>query len=327
MSTNLKPDAERSILGAVLLDNRMFYDCAGLRSEYFGLDAHRRIFSAMETLDDSGRPIDAVTLQDALTADRALDAVGGMAYVSDLIDGVPDRPSIKFYVEIVRDAAKRRALSTSCQSMIAKLDDPANDTDVLLDAQESLLLRLRAAGTVQTARHVKEVVPTVLNEMVRQWKHKGELVGLTTGIETLDYNTTGIRPGEYWVIGAAPSRGKTVFGAQIVTSNAGQGVPSLVFSYEMSKEQFVKRLIPNHSSIPAERVRDFRYASEGQIKEASEAGAQIAQWPFWVCDPEGMTAPELCAIAKLHIRRHGVRLVVVDSGIRLPTSCTPMVRT
>jgi len=223
-----------------------------------------------------------------------------------------ERPNVKQWVEIVRDAAKRRYLSNSCQSLIAKLEDPTNATDALLDSHEALLFRLRATGIEQMARHVKEIVPTVLNEMVSQWKHKDELVGLTTGVEPLDYNTTGIRLGEYWVIGAAPSRGKTVFGAQIVASNADQGVPSLVFSYEMTREQFVKRLIPNHSGIPAERVRDFRYASEGQVTEASEAGAQIAQWAFWVCDPEGMSAGELTAVAKLHIRRHGIKLIVVD---------------
>ena len=306
MSTNIKLDAERTILGSILLDQRRLYDCAALRPEYFGLQAHQQIFAAMLALNDKGRQIDTVTLTDAL-GDKA-DAM----ILSDLLNGTVERPNVKGWAEIVRDAAQRRYLSNSCQSVIAKLQDPANDTDGLIDEQESLLLRLRAAGTVQTARHVKEVMPTVLNEMVRQWKHKGELVGLTTGIETLDYTTTGIRPGEYWVIGAAPSRGKTVFGAQIVASNACQGVPSLVFSYEMSKEQFVKRLIPNHSGIPAEKVRDFRNARETQIKEAGEAGAQIAQWPFWVCDPEGMTAHELCAVAKLHIRRHGIKLIVVD---------------
>jgi len=306
VSANLKLDAERTILGGILLDNRLLYDCVGLRPEYFGRQAHQQIFAAMLALDGKGKQIDTVTLMNAL-GDKA-DA----AIMSDLVNGVVDRPNVMQWVEIVTDAAKRRSLSDSCQSLIAKLEDPSNKTDALLDRQESLLLRLRAAGKGQMARHVKEIVPTVLNEMVRQWKHKGELVGLTTGVEALDYNTTGIRPGEYWVIGAAPSRGKTVFGAQIVASNASQGVPSLVFSYEMTKEQFVKRLVPNYSDIPATRVRDFRYASEDQVNEASEAGAQIAQWPFWVCDPEGMTAPELCAVAKLHVRRRGIRLVVVD---------------
>ena len=307
----MSTQAEATVLGSILLDNRLFYECGDIKPDYFALEANQQVFAAMQDLDRTGKPIDMVTLADKLDCRKEIEAVGGVSYLSSLIDGVPDRPSIRNYVDIVRDGAKRRALANSCEAILAQLQDSGNETNELIDSQENLLLRLRSAGS-KGASHTKEIIPTILNEMAAQRKHKGDLVGLSTGIDGIDFTTTGIRPGEYWVVGAAPSRGKTVLGAQIVGTNAKAGVPSLVFSYEMSKEQFVKRLIPRYSGLAAGRVRDFRFASESDMASAQETAAELSQWPLWVCDPEGMNATELAAVAKLHIRRHGVKLIVVD---------------
>jgi replicative DNA helicase len=308
-----KQDVERSILGAVLLNNKHLYECAGLKAEHFGLGDNRRIFARMQELDACGKPIDLLTLSDALRTHGELDAIpGGVDYLDELSDGVPDRPSIKHYVDMVRDAAKRRALQDSCENLIAKLQDPGIDTNQCIAEQEDLLLRLRAAGGVQKVSHVREIVPTVLNEMALQRKHSGELIGLSTGIETIDFMTTGIRPGEYWVVGAAPSRGKTVLGGQIGATTASKGIATLVFSIEMTKEQFVKRMLPKYARLPAWLIRDFRTANDQQQIEAEEAGAQIAQWPIYVVDPEGMTAAEIAATSRLYIRQHEVKLIVVD---------------
>jgi replicative DNA helicase len=299
-------DAEKSVLGAILLNNRLFYECGGLRPEYFSLEAHRKIFSKMTELDSSGRPIDTVILGDALEGQVTI------AALSELIDGVPERPSIAEYVNIVCDSAKRRHLALSCEGVIAKSQDSTEETNAILDAHEDVILRLRAAGTAKKAVHVREVIPTVLNEISAQRSHPGRLIGMSTGIDSIDYTTTGIRPGEYWVIGAAPSRGKTVLACQFIAVNAREAVPCIAFSYEMTKEQFVKRMLPAYSGIPAQRVRDFRYGTEEQERQLGEAAAEIAGWPFWVCDPEGMSVQELVAVAKLHIRRHGVKLAIVD---------------
>ncbi len=310
MSANATLDAERTILGAILLDNSLLHDCVELRADYFGLGAHRQIFSAMQALDSDGKPIDTVTLANQLNGE--FERVGGHGALSELINNSIERPNIRPWVEIVRDAAKRRALMRTCESVVKQLDDPTQDTDTLIDCTEATLLNLRAAGSAGKTSHVKEVIVTVLNEMISQQHRADEVMGLSTGIDTIDFTTTGIRPGEYWVIGGAPSRGKTVLGAQVIATNASAGVPSLVFSAEMTQEQFVKRLFPKYSGVSASRVRDFRNATEAQATMAQQAAATIAQWPLYVCDPEGMTAAQICAIAKLHVRRHGIKLVLVD---------------
>lgn len=307
MSVNNKLEAERAVLAAILLDNKLIQECGYLRPEYFSLDAHQRVFSKMQELNGAGKAIDPVTLGDAVSKIE-----GGSAIISDLLDGAVERPSIGSYVDIVSDAAKRRFLAQSCRTLVEKLEDGSNETGSLIDRQEEVLLRLRSSGAQRKANHVKDVIPTILNEMSAQRRHSDRLIGLSTGLDAIDYMTTGIRDGEYWVIGASPSRGKTVLGAQIVAANAGRGIPSLAFTYEMTKEQFVKRMLPAYSGIPALRIKDFRYATAEQEKQVEQSAAEMGNWPFWVCDPEGMTAQELASVAKLHIRRHGVKLIVVD---------------
>jgi replicative DNA helicase len=307
-----KPEAERAVLGSILLNNQLIYDCIGLKPDHFGLEAHRRIFARMQELDAAGKPIEMVTLEGALESHHEIDIVGGMSYVSELLDGACDRPSIKEYVEIIRDAAKRRALQNSCTAIAERLSDWSNKTSDCIAEQEDLLLKLRALGGLHKVSHIKDVVMDVLNEMARQRKHKNELLGHSTGLPEIDAITTGIRDGEYWVVGGAPSRGKTILGTQITAVNASAGVPTLVFSIEMSKQQFVKRMIPRYCKMPAWKIRDFREASTEDFDKVQATGTMIAEWPVYIVDPEGMTASEIAAISRLYIRRHKVKLIVVD---------------
>jgi replicative DNA helicase len=137
-------------------------------------------------------------------------------------------------------------------------------------------------------------------------------VGLPTGLHGLDENTTGIRDDEYWVIGALPSRGNTVLGVQITATNASQGVPVLFFSHEMTRRQLCRRILPWESKIPAYKIRTPKLMTAADVEHLTAVAAKVAQWPMWIVDPEERTAQDLCAIARLYIRRHGVKLIVVD---------------
>src|SRR5271166_3894012 len=279
-----------------------------------GLNGSRWMLTARFSLPCSGwtpQESRSTLLLASELADK-FESVGGYEALNDLLNGSMERPNVSSWVDIIRDAARRRHLATVCQDLLNQIDEPATNTNELLDRAESHILTLRASGTAGKVSHVKTVVPTVLNELCAQMKHKNELVGLRVGIGTIDYATTGIRPGEYWVDGGAPSRGKTILGNQIGVTSARAGVPVLIFSCEMTKEQLVKRMVPIVSGVAAAKVRDFRNGGAADYEAIQKATNEILTWPMWVCDPDGMSAEEMCAIAKLHIRRHGVRLVVVD---------------
>src|SRR5438876_11944984 len=136
-------EAERSILGAILLDNLAYNQAAEhLRPEDFGLDSHRRIYSRMMDLAESSRPIDMITLIEELDRRRELEAVGDVGYVSGLVDGVPDRPSIEHYIKIVRDKALLRGLIHAANSAIARASDQSDPAEEVLNDVEAAILQL-----------------------------------------------------------------------------------------------------------------------------------------------------------------------------------------
>src|SRR5580700_1602228 len=129
-------EAERSILGAILLDSLLFDQAAELKPDDFSLDAHRRIYSRMRDLQESGRPVDMITLMEELDRRKEVEAIGGVAYLSSLIDGVPERPSIEHYVRIVRNKALLRGLINVAQRAIAEAIEHADEAEEVLGRAE-----------------------------------------------------------------------------------------------------------------------------------------------------------------------------------------------
>jgi len=135
-------DAERSILAAILLDNLLFDQAAELKSDDFSLDAHRRIFARMRDLQDTGRPVDMITLAEELDRRKEVEAVGGIAYLSSLIDGVPERPSVEHYVRIVRNKALLRGLINIAQNAIAEAIDDSDEAEEVINRAEQKIFEL-----------------------------------------------------------------------------------------------------------------------------------------------------------------------------------------
>src|SRR5271165_5398310 len=268
-------DAERIILGAILLDNGIFYQVATLLPQTFSLQAHQDIFAAMVDLHAVSQPIEMLTLSEELGKRQKMEAIGGAAYLSSLIDAVPERKNVEVYVKLVRDKAHRRWLIEQNELAISWLMDASRDTADCMTVMEDAALRVRADAGVKTSHPVWEIVPEVLKEVETIRLRKG-LIGYTTGVPAIDQATTGIRPDEYWVVGARPSRGKTVLGLQIAAANAKLEIPVLVFSFEMTRRQVVRRLIPNESGIPAFKLRDPRLMSEDEMEQAKQTGYSIA---------------------------------------------------
>src|SRR6516165_7685015 len=135
-------DAERSILGAILLESLLFDQAAALKPDDFSLDAHRRIFGRMRDLQDTGRPVDMITLAEELDRRKEVEAVGGIAYLSSLIDGVPERPSVEHYVRIVRNKALLRGLINIAQSAIAEAIEHEDEAEEVINRAEQAIFML-----------------------------------------------------------------------------------------------------------------------------------------------------------------------------------------
>jgi replicative DNA helicase len=304
-------DAERSVLGAILLDNRAFNEAAEyLKPEDFSLDSHRRVYARMVDLVESSRPIDLVLLVEEFRRQKELEAVGGAEYVAGLVDGVPDRPSISHYVHIVKEKAQLRGLIFAAQVAIARAVDGEKPTEIAGGLLQTVL-DVEAQAQMNYALTGRDFMPEVLRELELQ-AQSGGLVGLPTGLDSLDTVTGGFRKGELIVLGALPGTGKTALACQIIVANAEAGNAVGAFSLEMSRWDLGKRFLSTVTSVTASKIRHPGHIRKEEWPTLATGAAEIADWPVWFDDSGSISIPELLARARLFITRMNVKLIVVD---------------
>jgi replicative DNA helicase len=311
MNATANPAAERAVLGIALQDSTRLHEIiSDLQPNHFSTDANRRIFAAIIELANAGKPVDIVTVSDVLGRRSQLDSVGGAGYIADLTTGcVP--ASTKHHTTDISNRAKRREIITACQRAISQAEDSTIDTPACVAGLNESLLSIEAANARTQAKHVSEILPAVIRELECQSAQQG-LVGMPTGIDALDIATGGIRPGQLWVVGALPGRGKTALGVQTILAAADAGIPAAVFSLEMAHLEIVKRMLAARSRISASRLHNPSCISKQEWSGLLESAGEISEHPIWIDDSPTLEISELISRAKLYIRRHGAKLVVVD---------------
>src|SRR5271163_1531221 len=186
-------EAERSILGAILLDNHSYNEAAEkLRAEDFSLDSHRRIYSRMAELIDGRRAVDIVTLAEELARRKEVEAVGGVAYLASLTEGLPRRPSIEEYVRIVKDKSLSRQLISICNTAITRAADQSDEALVVLDAAESGLLEVSERGITRGFAGIPEIVRDSFGTIDNLYAQQKEVTGLATHYTQFDKMTSGL---------------------------------------------------------------------------------------------------------------------------------------
>lgn len=243
-------DGERTILGAVLLDNTAFETAAEhLVSDDFSLDSHRRIFLRMAELMNSQRAIDIVTLANALTQRKEIEAVGGVAYLASLTEGLPRRPVIGEYIRIVKDKSLLRKLMSTCSLAIARAaDQPESALELLGD----------------TMRNLDQIEDASLRgadlESVGQWLNQNDVFaervpGIYTGIDDYDEMTFGLHPGELTVFAGRTSSGKTSHCGTIAWQMARHGKAVAAFINEQQKQSFIGRMLCGRAGVSFKTYR------------------------------------------------------------------------
>jgi len=309
-------DAESTVLGSVLLDSEALYRALPLlQAQDFSLDSHRRIYHIIAELAEAGKPVDDLTLTDALIAKGQLESVGGVAYISSLSDNVTSELArtehIEHHAQTLRDKSRRRQTLAAATVLAAATEDATVSTDECLQLIQKSLLQIEADSAKSTARHAKEFMPDVLCELETQAQNQG-LIGMPTGIHSLDLVTGGIRCGELWTIGALPGKGKTALGVQVALANGSAGIPTYAFSLEMQDLEIGKRFLAAKSSVAAGQIRNPQTIREDRWSDLRRAAAHISECPIYVDVRGSIKIQELLASARLYIRRHGVKLIVVD---------------
>lgn len=308
------PEAERAILGAILLDTTGFaYNQAvsSIQPGDFSLHSHRLIFARMVELFDAGKPINFVTLTDLLGQHDELVTVGGVTYVTSITDGIPRVKDIGSYVAIVKDKATLRS--------IIHLSDGAKEaayehfpSNRILNRMQENILTLIGDEKKGAAAKVGEFTPDTWKRLESRRQSTKEVLGMTTGVMDLDQRTMGIWKTELWVVGGRQNAGKTPLGLQIAAANCKRGTGVGIFSLEMKRHELLDRVWSADSGISYTRIRDPRMLSPDENNRLFRTVDRVSEWPLWIEDAESYSIAEIAARTRLLVRQHKIELVVID---------------
>jgi replicative DNA helicase len=307
-------EAERSILGAILLDNHSYNEAAEkLRPEDFSLDSHRRIYSRMAELIDARRAVDIVTLAEELARRKEVEAVGGVAYLASLTEGLPRRPSIEEYVRIVKDKSLSRQLIGICNTAITRAADQSDEALVVLDAAESGLLEVSERGITRGFAGIPEIVRDSFGTIDNLYAQQKEVTGLATHYTQFDKMTSGLQASDLIIIAARPSMGKTAWAINIAENSAVRdGKVVAVFSLEMSKESLLRRMLASQALVSMQKIQTgfIPKADRGKLMEALE---RLAEARIFIDDTPAIALSEMRAKARrLQRQQGGLDLIVID---------------
>ena len=317
-------DAERAVLGSVLINNNSFYRVLGtIDTPDFFKDAHRAIFAAMRHLAEQSREIDLLTLKDELGKRAQLDQVGGSAYISSLVDGIPDIANVERYARIVKEKSTLRRLIVMGNSVMRAALDTPNEPSEVLNIAEKTLYEIAEGSTEKGFVSLERITKSNMTA-IEQSHNAGRLItGVPTGYDRFNEFTSGFQPQDLIIIAARPSMGKTSFMMNIAESiaipdksgqprAAGQRLYSVgVFSLEMSKEQIGLRILSSESAVPNHLIR-AGMLSERNWRDLAEASARLAKARIFVDDSPGMDIMEMRAKARRLKMEAQLDIVMVD---------------
>ena len=306
-------EAEQSVLGAILIDNNALTRCLEiLDPEDFYKGSHRKIFFAMTDLFDKNEPIDLITLTDQLKKNDELEAVGGIAYLSLMVNMVPTAANVKYHSHIVREKALLRGLVQSANEIASKVYEDNLDAEDLVDYAERSIFKISDKRVKASFVTLKEVIRDSFEMIERLYDKKETVTGVSSGFRDLDDLTTGFQKGDLIIVGGRPSMGKTAFALNIA-QHVGLELrePVAIFSLEMAREQLAIRMLCAEAMVNSNSIRKGFIKKEDWHKLTS-AASNLTGAPIFIDDTSGITVLELRAKARRLKIEHGLSLVIVD---------------
>ncbi len=307
-------DAEKTILGAILLDNAAHAEAAErLQPDDFSLDSHQRIFQRMTDLRDSQRAVDIVTLAEELARYKEVESVGGVAYLASLTEGLPRRPVIEEYIRIVKDKSLLRRLMAICSAAIARAADQSETALEVLGDAEQKLLEVSEKGITRGLQPLDQIVAESFGSIDNLYKESKEVTGLATNFYELDRMTSGLQKGELIIIAARPSMGKTALAINIAQNAAIQSKATVaVFSLEMSKESLLRRMLATQARVDQRKLQTGFLGREDHSR-LQHALEQLIEAKLFIDDSAGISLAEMRAKARrMKQTTGGLDLVMVD---------------
>lgn len=307
-------DAERAVLGAVLLEGRETLPrvIEVLRPSDFYTEANRSVYNTMLRLFDRGEPVDLITLSEELRRTDQLEFVGGPAALALLVEQASIAAYLHSYAQIVRDMAVLRELIQTSTQIITQAFDAKEDVQTLVDDAERKIFGLAERRLEGSALPVSKILKNTFEYIERLYERKEHVTGVATGFEKLDLQTSGLQPADFIIIAGRPSMGKTAFVLN-VAQHVGIHLRGrvLLLSLEMSAQQIVQRMLCSEAKVDSQAVRTG-YLSSSDWARLTAAAGRLSEAPIFIDDSPGLTVLEARAKARRMKAEHGLDLMVID---------------
>jgi replicative DNA helicase len=306
-------EAERAVLGAILLDNALFDQTSEiLIPGDFYLESHRSIFSTMERLSSDSRVIDSLTLREELKKDNTLEAVGGVTYIASLLDGVPRVSSVDHYSRIVKEKSLLRKLIHAANEILLRGISNEEDPLELLERAEKSIFDIGQEKIQSGFVQLQDLLTKSYENIETLYQRKELITGISTGFVELDRLTSGFQPADLIIVAARPGLGKTSLVVNIAQYSAIQNSKVVgIFSLEMAAQQLVTRMLCAEARVDSHKVRSG-YLSKEDWNRLAKTMSKLARAQVFVDDTPGISIVEMRSKARRLKAEHGLDLLIVD---------------
>ena len=306
-------EAERSVLGSVLLDNEVFATLEGtLVPEHFYKEGHRKVWRALDRLFRSGEPMDLVTVSEELRQSGELENVGSVAYLIGLTDAVSTAAYAESYANIVREKAVLRELIGASGRIMQGAYEQAAPLEELLDQAEASIFEISSSKRRSFFEGMPQLVSDTFAQINEHFNNPDPVSGVRMGFKELDVLTSGLQPSSLNVLAARPSMGKTAFALTIAQNVALREKRSVgIFSLEMSGVQLVTRMLCSEARVDMSRVRSGQL-SDRDFQRLADTAGRMSEAKVFIDDHADLTVMELRSRSRRLMAEHNLGLIVID---------------
>ncbi len=307
-------EAEMNAIGCAFLTSYALDKvCEELDTEMFLSEANKRIFDAIKSLHQNKIPLDSATVKNEIEKKGSINAIGGIEYLSDVIDSVVTAANVDYYIDIVREKALRRKLIDVTTAITTNAYNEEEDTNDLIDDAEKKIFSVTKARKAGEFKTIGEVIRNTQEELERLAKNQADITGVPSGFYDLDKLTSGFHERELIIVAARPAMGKTAFGLNLAV-NAAKATKKAValFNMEMSAEQLAMRMIAAAGGIEMGKLKTGRL-EHNDWKKVNEAMSELGETNLYIEDSSGMTISEIRAkCRRLASQDKGLAMIVID---------------
>ena len=305
-------EAEQTVLASCMIDHIAVEKVVNLlKYDDFYYEANKEIYDSIKQIHLQNIPVDAVTVFEELKKRGKIDYVGGFEYLVTLTENIITSKNVEAYCNIIREKSTLRKLIDASQEIIEKGYKENDDVQRIIELAESRIFSISQNRSINSFSEIKEVLMTVFNQLEERAKSGGNLTGLTTGYTDLDRMTSGLQKSDLILLAARPSMGKTALALNIAMNTVKTGSSVALFSLEMSKEQYVQRIISMESMVDSAKLRTGNLEDDDWTR-LIDTMSLISSYDVYIDDTPSVSLFEMMSKCRRLKIEKGLDLIIVD---------------